>query len=205
VQSAVKNVEKWLAKEENSRWRMPTEAETPIRATYRPELDVSLELTPVYSAYYQSLIGLLRWIVDFGRVDVCLDVSMLSSHLALPREGQLVEALQIFSYLRKYHNTELVFDPTEPNVNSADFEQPDWSSTEFGHVERKEELPPNAPEPRGLGFRIIAKVDADHADDTVTRRSRIGFLVFLNGALIYWFSKKQNSVNPHRLGLSSLL
>ncbi len=200
VQSAVKNVEKWLAKEENSRWRMPTKAETPIRATYRPELDVSPELTPVYSAYYQSLIGVLRWIVELGRVDVCLDVSMLSSHLALPREGHLVEVLQIFSYLRKYHNTELVFDPTEPDVNSADFEQRDWSSTEFGHVEGKEELPPNAPEPRGLGFLIIAKVDADHAADTVTRRSRTGFLVFLNGALIYWFSKKQNSVESSSFG-----
>jgi hypothetical protein len=94
--------------------------------------------------------------VELGRVDVCLDVSMLSSYLALPREGDLVEALQIFSYLRKFHNTELVFDPTESDVNSADFEQRDWSSTEFGHVEEKEELPPNAPEPRGLGFRIIA-------------------------------------------------
>jgi hypothetical protein len=125
---------------------------------------------------------------------------MLSSHLALPREGHLVEVLQIFSYLRKYHNTELVFDPSEPNVNKADFEQRDWSSTEFGHVEGKEELPPNAPEPRGLGFRIIAKVDADHAADTVTRRSRTGFLVLLNGALIYWFSKKQNSVESSSFG-----
>jgi hypothetical protein len=30
VHSAVKNVEKWLAKEENSRWRMPAKAETPF-------------------------------------------------------------------------------------------------------------------------------------------------------------------------------
>jgi len=37
-------------------------------------------------------------------------------------------------------------------------------------------------------------VDADHAGDLVTRRSRMGFIIFLNNAPIYWNSKKQSSV-----------
>ena len=45
-----------------------------------------------------------------------------------------------------------------------------------------------------------AKVDADHAGDTVTRRSRTGFLVWINSALIYWFSKKQNCVESSSHG-----
>ena len=45
-----------------------------------------------------------------------------------------------------------------------------------------------------------AKVDADNASDTVTRRSRTGFLVFLNCALVYWWSKKQNSVESSSFG-----
>jgi hypothetical protein len=45
-----------------------------------------------------------------------------------------------------------------------------------------------------------AKVDADHAGDTVTRRSRTGFLVYLNCALIYWLSKKQASVESSSFG-----
>ena len=45
-----------------------------------------------------------------------------------------------------------------------------------------------------LGVILRAYVDADHAADMVTRRSRKGFIVFLNSAPIYWFSKKQNSV-----------
>ena len=49
------------------------------------------------AAYYQSLIGILRWIVELGRVDVCLEVSMMSSHLALPREGHLEQVLHIFA------------------------------------------------------------------------------------------------------------
>ena len=32
------------------------------------------------------------------------------------------------------------------------------------------------PEPRGHGFIMRAKVDVDHASDTVSRRSRTGFL-----------------------------
>ena len=43
-------------------------------------------------------------------------------------------------------------------------------------------------------------MDADHASDTVMRRSRTGFLVFLNCALVYWWSKKQNSVESSSFG-----
>ena len=57
------------------------------------------------------------------------------------------------------------------------------------------------PQPRGLGFTICGKVDADHAGDTVTRRLRTAFLVFLNCALMYWLSKKQTSVKSSSFGL----
>ena len=47
---------------------------------------------------------------------------------------------------------------------------------------------------------MSAMVDADHAADTTTRRSRTGFLVHLNSAPIYWMSKKQNSVESSSFG-----
>jgi hypothetical protein len=200
VQAAVKNLEENLAKPENVRWKMPSKAETPTQTTYRPELDVSPELSAREAAYYQSLIGVLRWIVELGRVDICLEVSMMSSHLVLPREGHFAQVLQIFAYLKKYHNTEMVFDPSDPVIDQTQFELRDWSSSEFGHVQGKEELPPKMPEPRGQGFVMRAKVDADHASDTVTRRSRTGFLVYLNSAPIYWWSKKQTSVESSSFG-----
>jgi hypothetical protein len=43
-------------------------------------------------------------------------------------------------------------------------------------------------------------VDADHAGDLLTRRSRTGFIVFLNGAPIYWSSKKQTSCKASTFG-----
>ena len=95
----------------------------------------------------------------------------------MPREGHLCHVLQIFAYLDKYHNAELVLNPSDPtDMDMGAFERRDWTTSEFGHLE-KEEAPPNAPAPRGFGFVMHAKVDADHATDTATRRSRTGFLV----------------------------
>jgi hypothetical protein len=56
------------------------------------------------------------------------------------------------------------------------------------------------PEPRGFGFLMGAYVDADHATDTMTRKSRTRFFVFLNSAPIYWMSNKQASVETSSFG-----
>ena len=198
VKAAVQNVEDRLKK---LGLKLPGKAETPLRTDYRPELDVTAELGAQEATYYQSIIGVLRWMVELGRVDICLEVSMMSSHLALPREGHLNQVYHIFGYLKKYHNTELVFDPSDPVVDESAFERRDWASSEFGHLlEEKKELPPNMPQPRGAGFITRAKVDADHAADTITRRSRTGFIVYANCAPIFWYSKKQNSVESSSFG-----
>jgi hypothetical protein len=47
-------------------------------------------------------------------------------------------------------------------------------------------------------------VDADHDGDLLTRRSRSGFIVFLNGAPIYWSSKKQTSCKTSTFGIGQL-
>ena len=60
VRAAVENVEDYLAKEENKRWKLPAKAETPMSLSYRPELDVTPELGPKDATYYQSLIGILQ-------------------------------------------------------------------------------------------------------------------------------------------------
>ena len=118
--AAVRNVEQNLEKNGE---KLVGKAETPIQTSYRPELDITPKLNPYDAAYYQSLIGILRWIVELGRVDVCLECSMLSSHLALPREGHMKQLHHIFAYLKKHHNAELVFDPSDPAVNEDDFEE----------------------------------------------------------------------------------
>ena len=55
---------------------------------------------------------MLLWIVKLGRVDMDVEVIMLSSHLAFPREGHLQELYHIFAYQKAHSNAEMVFDPT---------------------------------------------------------------------------------------------
>ena len=43
-------------------------------------------------------------------------------------------------------------------------------------------------------------MDSDHAGDTATRRSRTGFMIFLNNSPICWFSKRQTSVETSSFG-----
>ena len=56
VQSAIKNVEEYVGKPENSHLKIPSKAETPLMTSYRPELDVSPELTP-----QDCLLSITHW------------------------------------------------------------------------------------------------------------------------------------------------
>lgn len=71
-------------------------------ANYRPELDDTAELKADGVQWCQELIGMLCWAVDIGRVDINLEVSMMSSHLALPRQGHLEAVLHMFGYLKSH-------------------------------------------------------------------------------------------------------
>ena len=195
VQNAVKNVEEHLQK---SGEKLPTRVRSPWPSNYRPESDITLELSPTKATYYQSLIGVLRWIVELGRADIAMETSALASMMALPRTGHLHVVLYMFAFLKNKHNSVMVFDHTEPDIDTSQFPSEDWSASAYG--ECKEELPPNAPKARGLGFTMRAFVDSDHAGDSVTRRSRTGYIIFMNSAPVYWFSKKQTSVETSSFG-----
>ena len=189
VKNAVKNVEDYLSRQNQS---LPKRAYAPITRDYRPEIDMSPELGPSEAAHYMSLIGILRWIVELGRADITVEVSILASCMALPQEGHLEQVYHVFAYLKRKHNVEMVFDPSEPEIEKYNFEKQDWSYSVYANA--KEALPPNAPKSRGMGFKIRTYVDSDHAGSEKTRRSRTGFIVFLNNAPIYWSSKKQGSI-----------
>ena len=74
---------------------LDAKAPTPLSNGYRLEIDTSPELEAAESSYYHSLIGILLWMVELGCIDVCCDISMLSSHLALTREGHSEEVFHV--------------------------------------------------------------------------------------------------------------
>ena len=121
-----------------------------------------------------------------------METSTIASMIALPRESHLMQLYHVFLFLKNKHNAVMAFDPTDPDINLFLFTNEDWPSTAYGYC--KEELSPNAPKPRGLGFTIRVFVYSDHVGDCITRRSRSGYLIFLNSVPIYWFSKKKTYV-----------
>ena len=132
-------------------------------------------------------------------MDICTEVFMMASCMALPREGHLDQLFHIFSHLDSHDNAVMVFDPSCKVVEPGTFERQEWSDCACGS-DLKEELPKDMPKRRGLGFIVTAFVDSDHAGDSVTRRSRTGFFVYCNNALVYWMSKKQTTVKTATFG-----
>ena len=66
--------------------------------------------------------------VEISRIDITTEVSQLSSFLAMPRRGHLVNAIHIMSYLKIKHNSMLVLDPTYPDIDIDQFQtEHDWT------------------------------------------------------------------------------
>jgi hypothetical protein len=194
VNAAIKEVEQELEKVDKM---LPKKVSTPMSPGYRPEVDASPELDSRRASYFMGLIGVLRWIIELGRIDILVQVSMLSSHLALPREGHLEQVFHVFAYLKAHDRSTLVFDDTEPVIDERRFKKCDWA--EF-YPEAAEAIPPNAPEPRGKPITVHCFVDANHGGCRITRRSQTGVLVFCNRAPIIWHSKRQNTVESSTFG-----
>lgn len=194
VRESVKNVEDFLEKRGR---RLPVKCTTPVRSDYRPELDATAELATEGHRYFQELIGILRWAVEIGRLDILLEVSLLSAYLAAPREGHLEQVFHIFGYLKKNPKRKLAFDPDHPRIDESRFKKYDWQDFYRDCVEA---IPPNMPKPRGKSVSIHCFVDANLAGNVVTRRSQTGILIFVNRAPIIWHSKRQNTVEASTFG-----
>ena len=173
--------------------------------SYRPELDSSDFCDDKLATIFQNLIGVLRWIVELGRIDIQLETSLLSQYLAQPRVGHLEQECNIFRYLKKVNSAYVVMDPTPWEV--------DWVG-EQGEAHPKEcanyikelypdstdHLPHDMSEPLGEGINISCFVDADHAVNKITRRSHTGIIIFINSAPIVWYSKRKNTVESSTFG-----
>ena len=119
------------------------------------------------------------------------EVNVIASHTAMPREGHIDNIFHMFAYLKIKHNSRIVFDPSYPSIDMISFMECDWKQFYEG---ANEAIPDNAPEPRGKDVDVRCYVDADHAGNTVTRRSRAGFFIFINIAPAIFHSKKQTTI-----------
>ena len=205
VQNAIRNLEQTLKNDGAAPLKVfgKRAGERPFPANYRPELDVSPLLKDELANRYLQLIGILRWAVELGRMDIIAEVSVLSQHQCQPREGHLAAVYRIFWYLKcktKDISGRIVFDSAIPKIDEQIFTYSDPETWKEFYPDAQESLPPNAPPPRGKDVRIASYVDADHAGNLVTRRSHTGIIIYLNNAPIIWFSKRQNTVESSSFG-----
>ncbi len=180
---------------------IPARVNNPLPVDYDPSTDLSDILDPECSSFYQHLIGVMRWMVELGRIDIATKISMLSSYLACPHEGHLENALPVMRYLQLKHNSRLIFDPAYPDIDQAAFPTFEW--TEFyGDVE--EEFPPDMPPPLGKDIDLCMMVESDHAGEKRTRYFRTGFIIFCNLAPSVGYPSSKRQLEPQFLELNSL-
>ena len=99
--------------------------------------------------------------------------------------------MHVMAHVGQSYNSRLVYDPTYPEIDHSVFKECNWS--EF-YGDAMELISLNVPEPQGKKVDIHMFVDSNHSGDTVSCRSRSGFLICINTALVQWFSKKQSTL-----------
>lgn len=60
------------------------------------------------------------------RIDICCEISMLLSCIALPREGHFQQINHLMAYLKRFHDALLVMDPTYPDIDDDMIVERDW-------------------------------------------------------------------------------
>ena len=72
------------------------------------------------------MIGILRWAVEIGRINILLEVSFLPSQLAFPHVVHIQAVYVVFGYLKQVSNSKLYFDPRKPMISEDRFQKFDW-------------------------------------------------------------------------------
>ena len=83
---------------------------TPLEPDYHQQVDTSPLLDDDRANYYQSMIGILLWASELGRIDVTQEVGLMARFGALPREGHFDAVVHMFAYLKKHLRSRLVYE-----------------------------------------------------------------------------------------------
>ena len=116
--------------------------DSPALPDYHPELDTSDFLNDTDTRLYQSYIGILRWAIELGRIDIAHSGSTMATFMATPRQGHMVAVLRIFAYLRKHISCKLVIDPCERDWSDKTWVSANWKDF---YPDVQEDIPANAP------------------------------------------------------------
>ena len=115
---AVINIEEVL---QNKELRLSIKWRAPICSGYKPMYDYTTELEDDGIQWYQEIIGQIWWALQFVRVDILLEVSLLSQHMVLPSKGHIEQALHIIGHLKEHKKLIIIFDCGNPEMDKRLF------------------------------------------------------------------------------------
>ena len=149
VQEACNNCKTFLKNNFDGNYSLPKMAPNRFVGGYRPETDMTYPLEPDQASYYQTMIGVMRRMVEIVKIDIATECSLLSSHLAYPHEGHFECALHMMGYLKWKHNSQIFFEPTYPDIDFDTIDDGDECKTFYGDV--TEAIPPQCTLPKSKG------------------------------------------------------
>ena len=124
VKELVTNVEKFSDELAHVRWQFPNKkAANLFIRDYTLDMDETPALEHALASWYQSLIGILRWMLEICGVDIITEVSIMESQMDMPREGQFEAVLHVFVFIRQQYNSRMEFDPNYPVIDMNDFKE----------------------------------------------------------------------------------
>ena len=145
VQEDVQNCQNHLKEIYSGEYKLITNNPNSFPLGYEPAMDASPLLTSDKASYYQTIIGVMRWMVKLGRFKIAVEVSHILSFLTITYKGHMVSVLHIMYYLRIKYNSRLVLDPSYADINLSEVKSFDeWTSL---YVYAVDSNPHNDPKP----------------------------------------------------------
>ena len=171
---------------------------TPLDKNDHPELDTSEILEGDMAAKYLTMVGQLQWLVTLGRFDIHAQAATMSRVRAAPRQGHMDRLKRIYSYAIRTKDYAIRFRTELPEYSFLPDHDFDWTYSVYGNVH--EILPDDMPEPLGEAVTTTTTMDANLNHCLVTGKSLTGCLHFVNKTRVYWYSKKQATVETATYG-----
>ena len=193
-----KYIEKMVSSFESMFGHKPKHYKSPLAPGDHPEIDTSPFLDLDDLKKYQSMIGAAQWVIQLGRFDIAVHVMTLSSFRVQPRQGHLDRIKRIYGYLSNMRHSTIRIRTENPDLSSFQPMTYDWSKTPY--ADSREQLPTNAPPPRGNTVQMMTYADSNLMHDITSGKSVTGIIHYLNKTPVDWYSKKQYTVETATYG-----
>lgn len=167
-EAMVKSVLERFHMTESNPVRTPLDSNTRLSRTMSPTTDKEKE--EMKQVPYREAVGALLYIAQSTRPDISTAVGALSRYLSEPGQAHWTAAKRVMRYLKGTADMGLTLGSKGINITLQDNGR---------HLLRQP---------------IVVYCDSDYAGDVDTRRSTLGFVVFVAGGASGWKSSLQHSV-----------